>query len=106
MKTFLAIAFLSIALQSNSFAYEQKGPCAKVAAKAALTYASESWNVLAKNQSIEFSTITPSSNPAPIQIYSVGIVREDNRLVQFDVGLDYVNGKCLVKEVRFTEYAE
>ena len=55
MKTLLAVAFLSIALQSNSFAYEQSGPCSEASAKAALKYASESWQLSEKNQIIEYS---------------------------------------------------
>lgn len=106
MKTLLAIALLSIALQSTSFAYEQSGPCSQEAAKAALKYASESWNVLEKNQMVEYSFLNPPSNPAPSQVYDVGIVSEVNRFVQFDVYLDYVGTKCQVKEVRFAEYAE
>lgn len=106
MKTLLAVAFLSIALQSNGFAYEQSGPCSDVATKAALKYASDSWHLLEKNQIVEYSFLTPSSSPAPSQTYDVGIVLENSEFVQFDVYLDYVGSTCLVQEVRFSEYAE
>ncbi len=106
MKTLLAVAFLSIALQSNSFAYEQSGPCSEASAKAALKYASESWQLSEKNQIIEYSFLNPASNPAPSQTYDVGIVRQDGTFVQFDVFVNYVETKCLVQEVRFVEYAE
>lgn len=104
MKMLLILILLTFT--NAIFAFERKGPCANTAAQTALKYAAKFWGSTEQAQRILFSILSPSSNPAPVQMYDVGIIRQDNRLVQFNVGLDYVGGKCKNIEVRFAEYVE
>lgn len=105
MKSILALSLLMYA--PFGFAYPKKGECAAVAAEAARVYAAKHWDTSVYNLNIKFSNISPSSNPPPVQIYDVGITRKGGEgLVQFDVGLDYVNGSCENVEVRFAEFVD
>lgn len=87
-------------------AYVKDGACADVAAKAARTYAASSWNTQESNLKIQISRIFPSSNPAPIEMYGVGIKSQKGNPVLFVVSLKNINGACTDIEAQFAEYLE
>jgi hypothetical protein len=100
-------SIVALLLQINAAsAYVTDGPCAKAAAKEARTYAAQSWNTTESKLKIDISRIMTSSNPAPIEIYGVGITSATGTPVLFDVALNNIGGKCTILEVRFAEFLE
>jgi len=100
-------SIVALLLQINvASAYVGDGPCAAVAAKAARTYAAKSWNTSESSLKVEISRIMTSSNPAPIEIYGVGIISQTGNPVLFDVSLENNRGKCTNIQVQFSEYLD
>ncbi len=102
-----ASALLTFGAYAQASDSKFSGPCALVAAQAAQTWAASQWQMIATRQKISFSNLQPHSegNASDVQVYDVGIVRQDRQLVQFDSIVHFDGNECISTRVQFAEEA-
>lgn len=107
MKQLLMLSTLLLSLATSAYGapkYLLSGECALTAAEAARTFAAKNWNTAEASIEIKVSEVVRSSNPAPIEIYAVGLLSPAQVPVLFSVALKNIGGNCNVVDVDFAEY--